>query len=151
MYPWVGYVHMITHFLEFVNLNSQVFEYLACYTKMGGDVLFNYDKLADAIEQSGKTKTYLCQKLGRPAYYLRDVIKQKNAIPPEYQTILAHELGVTVEYLNDSAEQKEKPPVNNRELQLNMSSDEWRAIISQMSNDQRKEIMDIIWELSSQD
>lgn len=139
MYPWVGYVHMITHFFEFVNLNSQVFEYLACYTKMGGDILFNYDKLADAIEQSGKTKTYLCQKLGRPAYYLRDVIKQKNAIPPEYQTILAHELGVTVEYLNDSAEQKEKPAhdvdeldketIELREIWDNSDADERQALL----------------------
>lgn len=113
--------------------------------------MFNYDKLVNAIEQSGKTKTYLCQKLGRPPYYLRDVIKQKNAIPSEYQNILAHELGVTVEYLNDSVEQKEKLPANSQELQLNISADEWKAILGQMSKDQRKEIMDIIWELSNQD
>ena len=139
MYPWVGYVHMITHFLEFVNLNSQVFEYLACYTKMGGDVLFNYDKLADAIEQSGKTKTYLCQKLGRPAYYLRDVIKQKNAIPPEYQTILAHELGVTVEYLNDGAEQKEKPAHNVDEL--SDLKKQAHSLIDGISDEKLKEYM----------
>lgn len=130
---------MITHFLEFVNLNSQVFEYLACYTKMGGDVLFNYDKLADAIEQSGKTKTYLCQKLGRPAYYLRDVIKQKNAIPPEYQTILAHELGVTVEYLNDSAEQKEKPAHNVDEL--SDLKKQAHSLIDGISDEKLKEYM----------
>lgn len=139
MYPWVGYVHMITHFLEFVNLNSQIFEYLACYTKMGGDVLFNYDKLADAIERSGKTKTYLCQKLGRPAYYLRDVIKQKNAIPPEYQTILAHELGVTVEYLNDSAEQKEKPAHNVDEL--SDLKKQAHSLIDGISDEKLKEYM----------
>lgn len=63
--------------------------------------MFNYDKLEQAIKQSGKKKTYLCEKLGRPPYYLRDVIKQKNVIPDEYQTILADELGVTVEWLND--------------------------------------------------
>lgn len=71
--------------------------------------MFNYDKLSDAIDCSGKTKTYLCQKLGRPAYYLRDVIKQKNAIPADYQIILAHELGVTVEYLNDREDKKDQP------------------------------------------
>lgn len=63
--------------------------------------MFNYDKLEKAIKQSGKTKTYLCQKMGRPVYYLRDVIKQKNAIPSELQRILADELGVTVAWLND--------------------------------------------------
>ena len=69
--------------------------------------MFNYDKLEKAIKESGKTKTYLCQKMNRPAYYLRDVLKQKNAIPSEQQRILADELGVTVEWLND--EETEKP------------------------------------------
>lgn len=68
--------------------------------------MFNYDKLERAIKESGKTKTYLCQKMNRPAYYLRDVIKQKNAIPSEQQRILADELGVTVEWLNDETTEK---------------------------------------------
>lgn len=63
--------------------------------------MFNYDKLEACIKNSGKTKTYLCKQLGRPAYYLRDVIRQKNSIPDEYQKILAQELETTVEYLND--------------------------------------------------
>lgn len=75
---------------------------------------------------------------------------------PKTQDIIADRFNISVseltgEELPPVREQKEKPPVNNREPKLNMSSDEWRAIISQMSNDQRKEIMDIIWELSSQD
>lgn len=72
--------------------------------------MFNYDKLEKAVAESGKTKTYLCNKLGRPKYYLRDVIRQKNAIPEEYQTILAAELGVTVAYLNDEPEEIKKDP-----------------------------------------
>lgn len=63
--------------------------------------LFNYDKLEECIRKSGKTRTYLCSQLGRPAYYLRDVIRQRNSIPEDYQRILADELGVTVAYLND--------------------------------------------------
>lgn len=70
--------------------------------------MFNYDKLSQAIVRSGKSKAYLCRKIGKPEYYLRDVIKQKNKISEENQAILAAELGVTVAYLND-AEQKEKP------------------------------------------
>jgi transcriptional regulator with XRE-family HTH domain len=64
--------------------------------------MINYNKLTKAIENSGKTKTYLCQLLGRPPYYLRDVIKQKNNVPEEYLEILAHECGVTVNYLKDA-------------------------------------------------
>lgn len=66
--------------------------------------MFNYDKLEQLIANSGKTKTYLCKKMGKPAYYLRDVLKQKTAIPNELQNILADELGTTVEYLNDEVE-----------------------------------------------
>lgn len=64
--------------------------------------MFNYAKLEACIKQSGKTKTYLCKQLGRPPYYLRDVLRQKNIIPEEYQAILADELGVTVAFLNDA-------------------------------------------------
>lgn len=81
--------------------------------------MFNYDKLERAIKESGKTKTYLCQKINRPAYYLRDVIKQKNAIPPEHQQILADELGVTVEWLND--QETEKPAAKSDGLSKNDS------------------------------
>lgn len=72
--------------------------------------MFNYDKLEKAIEQSGKTKTYLCKKLNRPPYYLRDILRQKNNIPTEYQHILAEELGVTVSYLNDAEDEKKAAP-----------------------------------------
>lgn len=68
--------------------------------------MFNYDKLAGLIESSGKSKAYLCRKVGKPEYYLRDVIKQKNKIPDDIQAILAEELNVTVEYLNDLDEKK---------------------------------------------
>ena len=87
--------------------------------KFRGDFMFNYDKLENAIAKSGKTKTYLCQKLNRPAYYLRDVLKQKNIIPMEYQIILADELGVSVEWLNDESDIKEKAaPVSGNDFSL---------------------------------
>ena len=73
-------------------------------TNLRGENMFNYDKLKTLIDESGKTKTFLCKKLGREPYYLRDVLKQKTAIPYEYQVILARELNVTVDYLNDEEE-----------------------------------------------
>jgi len=75
--------------------------------------LFNYDRLQESIKQSGKTKTYLCEKMGKPNYYLRDVIKQKNKIPEELQKILADELGVTVEWLNGAESAESPPPVGD--------------------------------------
>ena len=106
--------------------------------------MFNYDKLNNAIEASGKTRTYLCQKLGRPAYYLRDVIRQKNRIPEEYQRILADELGVSVEYLND---EQEKAPAGNdersaRDIALekieDMSADELLELMAAITEKLRK-------------
>lgn len=70
--------------------------------------MFNYTKLEDAIKKSGKKKTFLCEAMEKPPYYLRDVIKQKNAITPENQEILARELNVSVAWLNDE-EETEKP------------------------------------------
>lgn len=78
--------------------------------------MFNYDKLETCIEKSGKTKAYLCSKVGRPRYYLRDVIKQRNSIPLEYQQILADELGVSIEWLNDETDIKEKVTANGDDL-----------------------------------
>ena len=70
--------------------------------------MLNYDKLGTLIKESGKTKTFLCKQIGKPPYYLRDVIRQRTSIPMVYQRILARELNTTVEYLNDE-EEKEKP------------------------------------------
>lgn len=96
----------ITHIFGLVN--NKILKILGFVKthKMEVLLLFNYDKLKAAIEASGKSKTYLCKRLERPPYYLRDVIRQKNNIPDEYQKILATELGVTVEYLNDQNEKK---------------------------------------------
>lgn len=71
-----------------------------------GAGMFNYDKLDTLIKESGKTKTFLCKQIGKPPYYLRDVLKQRTTVPYDYQVILARELGVTVAYLNDEEETK---------------------------------------------
>lgn len=108
-----------------------------------------YDRFIELCNQKNIKPTPLVVGMGLSSSNVSQW--KKGSTPrPEVLAKLADYFGVSVEYLL-TGEQKEKPPVNNRELQLNMSSDEWRAIISQMSNDQRKEIMDIIWELSSQD
>ena len=62
--------------------------------------------------------------MNRPAYYLRDVLKQKNAIPSEQQRILADELGVTVEWLND--EETEKPATISQDfIRLYQNAPSW--------------------------
>lgn len=71
--------------------------------------MFDYDKLSALISKSGKSKAHLCRAMGKPEYYLRDVLKQKTIIPDDLQIILAAELGTSVEFLN-GIEEKEKAP-----------------------------------------
>lgn len=68
--------------------------------------MFMYDRLEDLIAESGKTKAYLCRKMGRKEYYLRDVVRQKNVIPDDLVAILAAELKTSVEYLNGESNEK---------------------------------------------
>ena len=102
--------------------------------------MLNYDKLEVAIKKSGKTKTYLCEKLGRPPYYLRDVLKQKNAIPAQYQQILAQELSVTVEWLNDECEKK--PATNGDGLSEERA--EWANAWGKATPAQRKAALAVL-------
>lgn len=68
--------------------------------------MFDYNRLEECIAESGKSKSYLCRRIGRKEYYLRDIIRQKNSIPEDYQKTLAEELGTTVEYLNGETDIK---------------------------------------------
>lgn len=80
-----------------------------------------------------------------------DWISGRSQSYKNYLYEISAKYNVSVEWLKGETDIKEKLPANSREPQLNMSSDEWKAILGQMSKDQRKEIMDIIWELSNQD
>ena len=68
--------------------------------------MFMYDRLEELIAESGKTRAYLCRKMGRKEYYLRDVIRQKNVIPADLVEVLAAELKTSVEYLNGESDEK---------------------------------------------
>lgn len=90
--------------------------------------MLNYDKLSTLIAESGKTKTYLCKKMGRPSYYLRDVLRQKNAIPEDLLTILAAELDTTPAFLRDEqydTDKKEEPATSKGD---GLKSDELELI-----------------------
>lgn len=98
-------------------------------------MLFKYDRLEQLIKEFPGSKSYICRQIGRPAYYLRDVIKQKNKIPEETQKTLAEILGTTVEYLNGLTDNP--TPVRAEEIKLThaqqtlldmgLSEEEWTA------------------------
>ncbi len=76
----------------------------------------NYDRLESLIKKSGKTKTYLCAKVNRGQYYLRDVKNKSINIPEEIIGVWADELGTTPEYLTGESDEKEKTVSARAEL-----------------------------------
>ena len=110
-----------------------------------GAGMFNYDKLDTLIDESGKTKSFLCRQMGKPVYYLRDVLKQRTAIPLELQEILARELGVTVAYLNDE-EQTKKPATEVTGEGMDVIRDE---IMPRVANLSQAEVIRLMGELAA--
>lgn len=97
--------------------------------------MFDYARLEQLISESGKTKTHLCKVMGKPSYYLRDVFKQKTAIPADLQEILAKELETTVSYLNGEEENKKSPAPEGAELIPGYSD---------LSEEEKKKVSDYI-------
>lgn len=109
--------------------------------------MFNYDKLKEAILQSGKSKSFLCRKLDRPEHYLRDVLKQKNKVPIEYQEILAKELGVTVAWLNDEEEMSIKKAPDPKAEGLTAKQIELIELVKQLPDSTCDRLVPLVREL----
>ncbi len=78
----------------------------------------DFSRLEALVKKTGKSKTWLCQCLGRSPYYLRDVKKVGTRVRDEDVEILAKELGTTPEYLMGISSE-EKPlvvPFTRREI-----------------------------------
>ena len=68
----------------------------------------NYDRLESLIKESGKSKAYLCAKVNRGRYYMRDLKNANTNVPEETVEIWADELGTTPEYMTGESDEKEK-------------------------------------------
>ena len=66
--------------------------------------MIDLSRLDAAIRTSGKTRTHICGKIGKPPYYITDIFRRKTEIPEEIMEKLAAELGVTPEYLRGDGE-----------------------------------------------
>lgn len=76
----------------------------------------NYDRLESLIKESGKSKAYLCAKVNRGRYYMRDLKNANTNVPEETVEIWANELGTTPEYLTGESDEKEKTVSARAEL-----------------------------------
>ncbi len=78
----------------------------------------DFSRLEALVKKTGKSKTWLCRCLGRPAYFLRDAKKSGTRLSDAELEILANELGTCPEYLMGLSSQ-EKPlslPFVRREI-----------------------------------
>ncbi len=66
----------------------------------------NYDRLESLIKESGKSKAYLCAKVNRERYYMRDLKNANTNVPEETVEIWADELGTTPEYLTGESDER---------------------------------------------
>lgn len=62
--------------------------------------MFDLERLNELIETSGKTRTYLCRRMGKPVYFITNIFRRRTEVPPDVQEALAEALDTTVEYLN---------------------------------------------------
>ena len=78
--------------------------------------MFDLDRLNERIESSGKTRTHICARLGKPQYFITNIFRRKTEVPPDIQKALARELGTTVEYLN--GETDDPSPVAKKGIKI---------------------------------
>lgn len=90
----------------------------------------DFDRLDKLIEETGKSKSYLCRSIGKNRYYLRDAKKLNLNVPDDAVETLAAELGTTADYLTGLSDIKEKPTLNEGELDLSGISAAKRDFIS---------------------
>lgn len=104
----------------------------------------NYDRLESLIKESGKSKAYLCAKVNRERYYMRDIKNANTNVPEETVEIWADELGTTPEYLTGESDEKEKPAAQmDDEL-----SPEFASLFSCLTPEQKELVLATMRELA---
>lgn len=75
----------------------------------------DFERLKTLAKSQGKSLTHLCKLIDRPKYYFHDLKKTGAAMPEEYLSIIAKELGTTPEYLLGETENPVPPSEQVRE------------------------------------
>ena len=89
--------------------------------------MFMFDRLDCLRKEAGKSKTYLCELVQKPNYYLRDIQKDGTVPPIEFIKIWADNLNTTPEYLMGESDQKEKA--------TGIAADSYKAKLLQLAQD----------------
>ena len=104
----------------------------------------NYDRLESLIKESGKSKAYLCAKVNRGRYYMRDLKNTNTNVPEETAEIWADELGTTPEYLTGESDEKEKPAAQKGDE----LSPEFASLFSCLTPEQKELVLATMRELA---
>ena len=104
----------------------------------------NYDRLESLIKESGKSKAYLCAKVNRGRYYMRDLKNANTNVPEETVEIWADELGTTPEYLTGESDEKEKPAAQKGDE----LSPEFASLFSCLTPEQKELVLATMRELA---
>lgn len=96
----------------------------------------DFERFEKLIEDTGKSKSYLCRIIGKNRYYLRDAKKFNLNVPDDAIETLASELGTTAEYLTGQSDIKEKPPVETGDIRKQAEE-----MIARMDQDQLLEFI----------
>ena len=103
----------------------------------------NYDRLESLIKESGKSKAYLCAKVNRGRYYMRDLKNANTNVPEETVEIWADELGTIPEYLTGESDEKEKPAAQKGDE----LSPEFASLFSCLTPEQKELVLATMREL----
>lgn len=104
----------------------------------------NYDRLESLIKESGKSKAYLCAKVKRGRYYMRDLKNANTNVLEETVEIWADELGTTPEYLTGESDEKEKPAAQKGDE----LSPEFASLFSCLTPEQKELVLATMRELA---
>lgn len=91
--------------------------------------MVRYDRLKDAFEESGKTKAYVFRLIDRPRTYFNDCRKTNKDINDKELSVIAAELGVSMEYLRGETDEKNLPA---EEVERQKNIDDIYSIIDDM-------------------
>ncbi len=80
--------------------------------------MLDFTRLEERAKEKGISITFLCGKVGRAWYYVRDAKKTGSPVPADYIAAWADILDTTPEYLTGATAQKEKPDAIPPEIRI---------------------------------
>lgn len=102
-----------------------------------------FSRIYSLAKDNGVSITFLCSKVGRPRYYLRDAENKGISIPPDVISTWAQILNTTPEYLTGETDIKEKPTATESN-ELSQEAIKLASRIEKLSPENRAKLSELI-------